>query len=242
MKNVLGYVRVSTDTQETDRQVEAIKQYCSLTGLHLIDIIHEPEGVSGRSDAVKKSPKAALAYYAQLAAGDLKQIERCGYCEILARIDCLGGVDAVVFYALDRLSRDTVELLLLEKLFASRGCSIITINSGGAVDSSTASGWMQYTMQSMLAEFECRQVSERTKATLHNKQRAGMLLGRPPVGWTKINGSYVKTPEFDTVEKVHSMSSRGCSYRDISATLQIPLGSIKSYIDSYSFNGGSVHE
>lgn len=47
-KKIIGYVRVSTETQNYERQVEIIKDYCVGNGYELVDIISEK--ISGASD------------------------------------------------------------------------------------------------------------------------------------------------------------------------------------------------
>ena len=118
--DTIGYVRVSTDRQDTDRQIAAIKRYAEIEGLNLLMIIEEESGISGRSAAVKNGPAAALSYYADLAGEKFGTIEREGYGQML-RLVATGSCKIVVFAALDRFSRDCIELLLLERLLAKYG-------------------------------------------------------------------------------------------------------------------------
>jgi DNA invertase Pin-like site-specific DNA recombinase len=233
MPSALGYMRVSTDRQETARQRLLIEQYAQLYGLTLLAIVEEPDGVSGRSAAAKHSPRAALGYYAALAAGDMDAIERPGYRDLLDRVD-RDHPDQVLAYALDRLARDAVELLLLERLLAARGVAIVSIAQGGAVDTATSSGWLQYAITAVLAEHECRQISDRTRATLAAKQAAGIRVGRPPVGWRVVDGAFIHDLQrWPKVELAHQLWQGGHPYEDIARRVGIARSRVKAYLDAF---------
>ena len=73
---VLGYLRVSTDRQETLRQDNGIRAWCKLNAAsYQLEILHEPD-VSGRSRAVRRGPAQALRYYEKLVTEDWDRLER----------------------------------------------------------------------------------------------------------------------------------------------------------------------
>lgn len=239
----LGYVRVSTDDQETARQEAQIRQHCEAAGLDLVDIYRESDGVSGRARAVKQNPGAALLYYSMLAQGQFAALERSGYAEVLSRASA-GEIDAVVIYAIDRLSRDWLELGILELLLSSHGVRIIALSQGGTVDTGSASGKLQYRIQAILATFECDQISERTSATLSHMVRAGAKVGRPPVGWRKrADGAGFehdldqdgKPGTWPIVERVHELREQGLKYADIAAAVGMSQSRVKAYLDAYTW-------
>ena len=89
----IGYIRVSTEEQgregvSLENQRARIEGYCSYKGFALIDII-EDAGISGG-----------------------KNKTRPGFMVLLDRIES-NGIDAIVLYSLERLSRDMLTLLAL---------------------------------------------------------------------------------------------------------------------------------
>ena len=236
----IGYIRVSTDQQCTERQRLQIREYCRLHEMDLREIVEEPEAVSGRADEVKRQPKDALDYYRKLIKDPDRAAARPGLRRLFARLGDLplAGRAYVIFYALDRLSRDATELLLIRRILQAWNCEIVALNAGGSVDASTASGWLQFVIQAMLAEFECLQISERTSATLQNKVKHDKTVhvGRPPVGWrkNKETGAYEHDPEkWLTVAAAVRLRGANFPYAAIATQLSIPRSSVKSYLDAY---------
>lgn len=234
----VAYLRVSTDQQDTLRQRQQIARYCTVEGIDLLEIIEEPEAVSGRARAVKRKPQEALAYYANLIRCPATDAERPGLRQLFARIEALRP-DYAIFYALDRLSRDATELLLLRRILQAANCEIVALSGGGALDTSTASGWLQFVIQAMLAEHECLQISERTSASLIAKRHDPTVhVGRPPVGWRKIGDHYEHDPAtWPKVEEAHELRhDHNCNYAQIAAALGIGTSSVKSYLDAYHWH------
>ena len=242
--NILGYVRVSTDAQDTDRQVKAIEDYAALHDLRLVDVIREELAVSGRARSLRSEPAEALAYYTQLARGEYAGLERSGYSSLLERVD-EGGIDSVAIYAVDRISRDWIELGLLELLLSVRGTRIIAVNQGGVVDTTTAAGKLQYRLAAILATHECDQTAERTSATLRHKVKAWnngtgrVHVGRPPVGWRKLpNGQIGQDPDiWPRVVQVRQLRGQGMTYKQIEAATNGAVKSqrVRSYLRAHDW-------
>jgi DNA invertase Pin-like site-specific DNA recombinase len=86
--------------------------------------------------------------------------------------------DTLVVYKLDRLARSLKFLVdLLEELRA-RGCSFVSLTEG--VDTTTATGELLYQLLSVIASFERRLISERTRAGMQAAKARGVHIGRPP--------------------------------------------------------------
>jgi len=240
--NAIGLVRVSTDRQDTDRQIDAIQQFCRLEGYNLYTILRERPGTSGRNSAVRKGGSEALQHYILLAGGENNlDPERPQLSSALWHIRN-NYIDVLVIYALDRLSRDATELLLLQRIAEAHNVTLAIVNSGGALQTDTASGWLQFAMQALLAEHECRQIGERTSASLKAKSeawaggdRSGAHVGRPPVGWQKDpeTGRYIHSNSWELVCRVAEMRKKGATYSNIAAATGVPRSSIKSYIDAF---------
>lgn len=239
MTTALAYVRVSTDTQDTERQEAEIRRYCAAAGLELLDIVREDEGVSGRARAIKRSPAAALQYYALLLSGQYDMLERSGYAELLHRT-AEQQAEIVVFYALDRFSRDCLELLLLERVLATNSVAIVSITDGGVVDTRSAGGKLMYRIRAAIANHEVDITSERTSATLRNKVQNGEHVGRPPVGWCKHpeTGLWEHDPEtWAQVEKCIALRAinPGATYRELAAAIGVHHSRIGAYFRAYTW-------
>lgn len=79
----------------------------------------------------------------------------------------------------DRLSRRMMERLETIERSQKEGWFVFMCDLPEA-DPTTASGWMMQAMFAMLAEYERRIISERTKDALHALIRSGGSVGRPP--------------------------------------------------------------
>ncbi len=101
--------------------------------------------------------------------------ERSGLNDAL---DKLVAGDTLVVTKLDRLGRSLLHLIELLADLKERGVQFRSIHD--AIDTSTASGQLHFTMICALAEFERALVSERTKAGLAAAKAQGVKFGRRP--------------------------------------------------------------
>lgn len=159
----IGYVRVSTEQQakegvSIDNQIERIKSYCDYKGYEFTEVIKD-EGISGG-----------------------KNREREGFVNILNRIE-QNGCDAIVLYSLERISRDMLTLLCLERLLNEYDVELHTIE--GEIDTSTPDGYMSFAMRAFLGEMERRQVKYRTKKAMEYKKQRGEVVGSIPYGFAR---------------------------------------------------------
>lgn len=170
--NALGYVRVSTEEQaregvSLENQRERIRSYCEYKGLELLQII-EDAGVSGG-----------------------KNKARPGFVALLDRIES-NGIEAVVLYSLERLSRDMLTLLALERLLDEKDIELHTVE--GQVDTGNPDGWLNFAMKAFLGEMERRQVKYRTKKAMEYKKQQGSVVGAVPYGYRR-NGNGLEPDE-----------------------------------------------
>lgn len=173
VKRLVGYVRTSTLEQELhgnglEAQINAIEAYvrgiseaAKWSGneeLDLIEIVEEPAS-SGSS--LKKRPKLQ---------------------SLLKRIDNR-EVDGVVVMKIDRLARNTIELLEMNRdHFEPHNCSIISIKEN--VDTSTPVGKLVFTILGGMAEFELDVIKERTMGGIDEKAKKGQhASGRLALGY-----------------------------------------------------------
>ncbi|MFH1537317.1 MAG: recombinase family protein [bacterium] len=166
-KLAIGYIRVSTEEQvregqSLDNQAARIREYCQFRALELVDVICD-EGISGGTNR-----------------------KRHGFNDLLDRIEA-AGIDAVVLYSLERLSRDMLTLLALEKYLDEFDVELHTIE--GTVDTSTPDGFMAFAMKAFLGEMERRQVKYRTKKSMEHLKGKNRLVGGVTYGYRIVTGN-----------------------------------------------------
>jgi len=184
----ISYVRVSTDDQakngvSLENQAERIRAYCGYRQLDLVTEI-EDAGVSG---GVNKA--------------------REGFIELLNRVE-QGDIDVIVLYSLERLSRDMLTLLALERLLNEHDVELHTVD--GQVDTSTPDGFMAFAMKAFLGEMERRQVKFRTKKAMEHKKAHGQVVGAVPYGYRREGDALVPDlAEQSVVRTVNAMYREG---------------------------------
>jgi site-specific DNA recombinase len=184
--NGISYRRVSTADQAAngvslENQAERIRQYCEYKGIR---VVHEIEDVE--SGGVNKA--------------------RAGFVELLNRVEH-GGIDVIVLYSLERLSRDMLTLLALERLLHEFGVELHTVE--GQLDSSSPDGWLNFAMKALLSEHERRQIKHRTRRALEHKKRNGKVFNHCPYGFRREGNELVQDLNEQTIiERVNEM------YRD----------------------------
>ena len=185
----IGYVRVSTEEQaregiSLDNQKAKIEAYCEYKGLTLMGII-EDAGISGG-----------------------KNKARPGFIEVLNRIES-GEAEALVLYSLERLSRDMLTLLALERLLDEHDIELHTVE--GEVNTSTPDGFVNFAMKAFLGEMERRQVKYRTKKAMEFKKAQGSVVGSVPYGYRRIENR-LEPNEVEQRAIVLAKSLYGASY------------------------------
>lgn len=164
MKRAIGYVRVSTEEQaregvSLENQRSHITTYCGYRGFDLVDIV-EDAGISGG-----------------------KNKARPGFLEVLDKIES-GQAEVLVLYSLERLSRDMLTLLALERLLDEHDIELHTVE--GEVNTSSPDGWLNFAMKAFLGEMERRQVKYRTKKAMEFKKAQGSVVGSVPYGYRRL--------------------------------------------------------
>jgi site-specific DNA recombinase len=190
----IGYSRVSTDEQakhgvSLDNQAEQIKKYCHGEGFELIRMI-EDAGISGG-----------------------KNRARPGFIQLLDAVD-QHRVDVIVIYSLERLSRDMLTLLSLERLLADQDIQLHTID--GRINTSTPDGFMSFAMKAFMGEMERRQVKHRTRKAMQYKKDQGQVVGSIPYGYKRTGDTLkpIKT-EQDNIKRAVDLHATGARLADI---------------------------
>jgi DNA invertase Pin-like site-specific DNA recombinase len=193
-----GYIRVSTQEQAIEglslqAQEDKIRAYASFKGLELIEIIKD-EGVSG------------------------KDLDRPGFQKLLELISS-DQAEALIVYKLDRLTRNTSNLLhLVEDIFKQGNTRFFSITE--EIDTDTAMGRFFLTIMGAMAQMERELISERTSAVLQHKKQQGQSLGLVPYGYQRIKGKLEKIPEEQSVlRSMKRWRKEGLSYKKIAERL-----------------------
>lgn len=155
---VLGYVRVSTDSQADsgaglDAQREAIEAECQRRGWQLLRIYQDTG--SGKSTNGRPELRAALVALAKHEA------------------------DALVASKLDRVSRSVVDFGQLLESARREHWSLIVLDLG--LDMSTPVGELMANVLVSVAQFERRRIGERTRDALAVKKAQGVHIGRKAI-------------------------------------------------------------
>jgi DNA invertase Pin-like site-specific DNA recombinase len=182
MKVVL-YQRVSTDKQAQsglglEAQNEALTALCARQGYQIVST-HTDEGVSGKTSLQ----------------------DRPELLEAIASIKG-SGAQALLVAKLDRLSRDVLVLLTMERTLASVGARLLSASGEGTEDDSPQ-GKLVKTILAAVAENEAAMVSVRTKAAMKAAKTQGKHIGRPPMGMEKNEwGEWEAGQEFYLVVQI----------------------------------------
>jgi DNA invertase Pin-like site-specific DNA recombinase len=213
-----GYCRVSTEEQaregiSLDAQEQKIRAYAQLKDLELLEIIRD-EGFSG------------------------KDIQRPGLQRLLNLIDG-AETEALVVYKLDRLTRNTSDLLhLIEDIFKKGNTRFFSITED--IDTESAMGKFFLTIMGAMAQMERELISERTSTALQYKKSQGQSLGKIPFGYSRIDGKLVpNNTEKNIIQRIKRWRKNGLSYDKI-ANLLNEKG-IKPKHQKSLWHGSTVH-
>ena len=144
-----GYCRISTDKQETERQVLEITEYCNNNGLGSLEIFKEVTG------GTKKKPI-------------LESI-----------LNSLHENDILLVWELSRLTRGGVaSLFAIAERVRNSGAKLIETKSNTTLDNTPAGASYIFAL-GLASQIERDLISQRTKSALKERKLKGMKLGRP---------------------------------------------------------------
>ena len=181
-----AYLRVSTQDQTTEQQLYAIEQAGHAVGERLVYTEH---GVSGKIPAMQREQFKQLS--TQITSGD-----------------------SLVVAKLDRLGRDTMDVIATIEALIARDVSVVVLGLG-VLDGSPTSR-LTLTMLAAISQFERELIGERTRAALAIKKANGVQLGRP----MKINNA-------DLTESAQALLAGGTSWRKAATELNISLSTLQ---------------
>jgi DNA invertase Pin-like site-specific DNA recombinase len=153
-KRVALYARVSTTSQSTHAQLDELRVVAERASWEVVEE-YTDEGISG---ARGRERRPALDQM-------LKDATRRKF-------------DLVACWSLDRLGRSTKHLADTCEELRELGVGLFFCKQ--ALDTTTASGRLFFTVLSGVAEFERELIAERVRSGLDRARRRGKRLGRPP--------------------------------------------------------------
>jgi len=145
------YIRVSTEDQNTDMQLGAIRRYCEL---HDISYTVYEEKLSGTNT-------------------DRPELQR------MMKDITNGMYSTLIVWKLDRFSRSVSDLIKLLTEVNEADCSFVSLHE--SIDMSTAVGRMMFHMMAAFAQFTADTIRENVTAGLAAKKARGERLGPEPV-------------------------------------------------------------
>jgi DNA invertase Pin-like site-specific DNA recombinase len=152
-KRAALYVRVSTDKQTVENQVEALTKVAEARGWQIVETFSDA-GISGAKTRKDRPGLDAM----------LKAAQR-------------GKFDVVMAWAIDRLGRSLVDLLsTIENL---KACGVDLYLDQQSIDTTTPAGKLMLHMCGAFAEFERSMIVARVHAGLRRAVANGKTLGRP---------------------------------------------------------------
>ena len=124
-----------------------------------------------------------------------------------------------MLYSLERLSRDMLTLLALERLLDERSIELHTVE--GQVDTGSPDGWLNFAMKAFLGEMERRQIRYRTQKAMQYKKEQGAVTGATPYGYTRNGSELIPEPcEQEVIRFVNSLYLQGRKLTNICKDLQ----------------------
>lgn len=169
------YCRVSKEEAATkgvtlEAQEQRLRAYCLSRGLEVVALVKD-DGVSG-----------AVPFAERPAGAEVRALFLAGACN-LKKAQKRGAPSHLVVAKIDRLGRDTADILGVVRELQAAGLAVHTSDEGGEVeDLENGNAELMVTMRAAFASFERRAIASRTKAALAFKKSQGLRVGKIPLG------------------------------------------------------------
>jgi len=147
---IYGYVRVSTDKQETDNQKFEIERFCKKQNLKINEWVEET--ISGTKEPGKRK------------LGPL--------------LEKVGKGDLIICSEVSRLGRKLFMIMVILQALLDKGAKVWTIKDNYRLGDDIQSKILAFAF-GIAAEIERDMISQRTKEALARKVAQGVILGRP---------------------------------------------------------------
>lgn len=177
---VVIYVRVSSKEQvegySIGEQIERLEKYADAMNWEIVKVYVDPGYSGGNTD-------------------------RPGLKEMIKAVEN-GGIDKVVVYKLDRLSRSQLDTLyLIEKVFLANNTDFVSMSEN--FDTSTPFGRAMIGILAVFAQLEREQIKERTMVGKEARAKEGKWHGSKylPPGYTyNVSKNLLEVVEFEAMQ------------------------------------------
>jgi DNA invertase Pin-like site-specific DNA recombinase len=160
-KRVALYVRVSTDGQTVENQLQELRQIAERRGWEIVET-YSDAGISGAKSS-RRIPMVGFAW-------------RPGLDQMLndAR---RRKFDVVMAWSIDRLGRSLIDLLVTIQELEAAGVDLYLDQQ--SIDTTSPAGRLMFQITGAFAEFERSMIRQRVKLGLKRAVARGKKLGRP---------------------------------------------------------------
>ena len=189
-KRVVIYARVSTNEQNCDRQVAELEQVVKNNNWELVDTYID----KGYSRTTTTRP-------------ELDRMMKDAFVR---------KFDMVITLELSRLGSSLKHMIEIVDKFKEKKIQLFIVNQ--QIDTSSATGYMFFSIMTSIANYERELISERVKSGLENAKRKGVVLGR------KTN----LTPEVE--EKIIQLKKEGVGYNTLAKRLSVSVKTIRKVL------------
>lgn len=197
-KFVVGlYPRVSTEDQSRfghslDEQKDRMYKLCDYKGYEVYNV-YEDAGISA------------------------KNMNRPAFQEMIQDIKD-GKINKIIVYKLDRLTRSIKDLEEICAFLEENNCSLESMCED--INTSTANGKFFIRMLTILAQLEIERTSERTKFGMVGAVKKGHFVGRPPIGYDKVDKKLVINDiESEVIRRIFDLYIKGVAANAITKIL-----------------------
>ena len=197
-KFVVGlYPRVSTEDQfrnghSLDEQKERMLKLCDYKNYEVYKV-YEDAGISA------------------------KNMNRPAFQETIQDIKD-GKINKIIVYKLDRLTRSIKDFEEICTFLEENDCSLESICED--INTSTANGKFFIRMLTILAQLEIERTSERTKFGMVGAVKKGHFVGRPPIGYDKVDKKLVINDiESEVIRRIFDLYIKGIAANAITKLL-----------------------
>lgn len=154
----------------------------------------EDQSTDTQRATIEERHKVDRWYVDEATSGAIKAKDRKGLGELLSYVR---EGDTVIVYAIDRLGRNTIDVLETVEALNAKGVAVLSLREG--FDMSTPMGKAMLTMLSAMAELERSNIKERQLAGIKRAKAEGKALGREKViidedvaQWRQENSASIK--------------------------------------------------
>ena len=147
----IGFIRVSTLDQDTEKNKLDILQFANIRKLGNVEFVEEK--VSGTKDYRKRKLGALL--------------------------DSMASGDVLIVPELSRIARSTIQILEVIQITQDKGNTLYSLKENFCNMDNSIASTVTKTIFALVAQIERELISLRTREALHARKQAGIKLGRP---------------------------------------------------------------